>query len=139
MLSTKNKKGISLIEAVLTVFVLAIGFMSSMQAIQQIVSSSNFSDREIVAVQLAAGKLEGILADNKFRGFGYIIPANYPDETLTGTYAGYRRKTNIFQVAPGFLNDVAAPGQVLKHIDVKVYYGPNEVDSVTITELVGIR
>jgi hypothetical protein len=132
-----NKKGISLIEAVLTIFVLAVGFMSSMQAIQEILTTTHFSDKEVVATQLASEKFEGILADRQAYGFTYILGSNYPDEVLTGDYAGYERKTYVFPVTAANLNGSAAPPTEFKRIEIHVKHGNAIGDKVELTGLVG--
>ncbi|MBU0504849.1 MAG: hypothetical protein ABII18_07750 [bacterium] len=132
-----GKKGISLLEAVLTIFVLAVGFMSSMQAIQEILTTTNFSDKEVVATQLASEKLEGILADRQAYGFTYIIGANYPDEVLTGDYVGYERRTYVFPVTAANLNGSAAPPTDFKRVEVHVKHGNAIDDKIELTGLVG--
>ncbi len=137
ILFTTDNKGISLVEAVLTICILSLALVSSMQAIQGVVSNLNFSDKEIIATQLASEKLENIVADKMALGYNHVVPSNYPDEILSGPFTGYKRKVHIVDVTPGDLKTPAAPGQILKKVEVKVGYGPDPSENVVVTGLVG--
>lgn len=135
MKNIKDKKGFTLLEAVLAVLILGIGFFSSMLLIENISISTINTDRNIVSAQLANEKIETIIADKKFKGFSYVDTANYPMETLAGPYAGYKRKVFVSEVQPGDLF-TPMPGSGIKRVLVTVFWGSTAAEQVTITGMV---
>jgi type II secretory pathway pseudopilin PulG len=130
-----DKKGFTLLEAVLAVLILGIGFFSTMLLIENISISTINTDRNIVSTQLANEKIETIIADKKFKGFSYVDNSHYPTETLSGPYTGYKRKVFISEVQPGDLF-TPMPGSGIKRVLVTVYWGNTAAEQVTITGMV---
>lgn len=131
----KNSKGFTLLEAVLSVVILGIGFLTTMMLIENISISAINSDRNIVSAQLANEKLETILADKKFRGFSYVDNSHYPAESLTGPYAGYKRKVFVSEVQSGDLF-TPMPGSGIKRVLVTVFWGSTPAEQVNVTGMV---
>ena len=130
-----NNKGFSLLEAVLTVMILAIGFFSTTVLISNISISAITTDQNIIGTQLANEKVESIIADKKFFGFSYVDNSHYPAETLSGDYLGYRRSVAIAEVQAGDLFTPAA-GSGIKKVLVTVSWGDTAAQQVKVTGMV---
>lgn len=95
-------KGFTLIEAVLTLSVLAGGVFGVLVLYQQNIARSNEMEQTLVATELAQEKLEQIILDKKYQLYAYVIPANYlASEDLTAQgFPGYTRTISILEVNP---------------------------------------
>lgn len=130
-----KQRGFSLVEAVLTVLILAIGFMGSLVVTQNITLNALNSNKNIVGVQLANEKLETIMADKQFRGFSYVDNSHYIIESLTPPYNGYSRSVNIVEVQPA---DLLTPmtGSGIKKVIVTVVWGSLSHQKTVVTGMV---
>ena len=135
MKKTKNNRGFSLLEAVLAVMILAVGFFSTTILISNISISAISSDQNIIGTQLANEKVESILADKKFLGFSYVDNSHYPLEILTGDYSGYQRNVSVAEVQPGDLM-TPSPGSGIKKISVTVSWGSAAWQQVKVSGMV---
>ncbi|OGQ05225.1 MAG: hypothetical protein A2W61_01845 [Deltaproteobacteria bacterium RIFCSPLOWO2_01_44_7] len=105
MKNLKNKKGFSLIEAILTMTILAFGIVGVLTIYQQNIERADEMEQTLIASALAQEKLEQIIHDKKYQSYDYIIQSNYPTETLASEgYAGYTRTTTITAVSPSNLS-----------------------------------
>jgi prepilin-type N-terminal cleavage/methylation domain-containing protein len=102
----KNKgdhRGFTLIETVMALVILSIAVAGILQVFFTGLAPRNapLPIEITIGTQLVQERLERIKADRKnpARGFGYIISANYPAETLTAPFAGFTRTTTI---SPGW-------------------------------------
>jgi hypothetical protein len=104
--------------------ILAIGLWGSLTAMNSVESDFLNSDFRVVANQLAAEKMERIIADKAFRGYQYLHNGNYPNETLDAPLAGYRRWVTFPEVNPDDLA-TSQPGSGVKLVTVVVAWGGN--------------
>jgi len=130
----KGRSGFTLIEAVLTMTVLALGLTGVMTLYHRTVARYDEVEKWLIAEELARAKVEQIVFDKKFRGYDYIVSANYPaseDLSLSG-FAGMTRAINIAEV-DGIDLTTSRFGSGYKKvtIDVSVLGGPT-VNLVTL-------
>ena len=99
---TKRRRGLSLIEVVLTIVILGL-------AVPPLTSqlASAVKQQETFLVQqnlnrLASERMWEVFADhtNPTRGFAYIVDTAYPAETDPDSLSGYTRATTILEVDP---------------------------------------
>ena len=124
MRKTKNilldKRGFSLIEAILTLVILAAGTMGVMSIFTSSVNEFNNSEQMASSSFLAQEKLEKMIGDKKSQGYSYITSANYPSsESLTSPFNGYTRTTSILEVSSSNLSS-SSPGSGYKKITVGI-------------------
>lgn len=127
--------GFSLLEAVLAVLILAVGFFSSTLLISSISISAISTDQSIIGTQLASVKVESIVADKQFLGFSYVDNSHYPLEVLMGDYQGYKRIVAIAEVQEGDLL-TPLPGSGIKKVLVTVIWGTQPSQQVTVAGMV---
>lgn len=130
-----NNKGFSFFELVLAIVLLSVGLFGGMVVFENASLKHTSNDTRVIGSKLATEKLEQILADKTFKGYSYIIAANYPNETLTGGYAGYSRSTTITEVAASDLTTTSA-GSGYKRVDVTTTWGTISSDNLTISSVV---
>jgi hypothetical protein len=127
--------GFAFVEAALTTVVLSVGLWGSLMMMSNVNNSHIKGDLNVIAGQLAAEKLEVIIADKTFTGYGSILGSNYPAENLNGDYKGFTRSVTITEVSASDL-ETPEPGSGLKLIEVDVSWGDDSDDSVGVTMLV---
>ena len=95
-----RQKGFTLIEAILTLTILATGIVGVLTLYQRNIANSDEMAQTLTATLLAQEKLEQIVHDKKYKLYPYIITANYPaTEDLTSEgYPDYTRTTTIEEV-----------------------------------------
>ena len=95
-----KQKGFTLIEAILTLTILATGIVGVLTLYQRNIANSDEMEQTLTATLLAQEKLEQIVQDKKYKLYPYIITANYPaTEDLTAEgYPDYTRTTTIQEV-----------------------------------------
>lgn len=125
-------KGFTLVEAVLTLTLLAGGIVGVLFLFQQNVSKANQMENSLVASFLAQEKMEQIVQDKKYQLYNFIVAANYPSpENLAPQgFPGYTRTTTILEVSP---NDLSSqqPGSGYKRVTVAVAISGGETIALT--------
>ena len=115
------KNGFTLIEAILTLGVLAAGLLGVLMLYHQNVARSNEMEQTLVATMLAQEKLEQIIHDKEYQHYAFITPLNYPvtEELTSEGYPGYSRTITIQEVSD---TDLATPrvGSGYKKVTVGV-------------------
>lgn len=139
-------RGFTLIEAVLSLSLLAVGLFGLLYSFQGAVSSSGITDQSYIATNLARETLETIIArrDCEQSGCGYAstlsaIQANsYNASPVTG-FPGYNVTTTAVEVSPGTSSDstnftVPTSGSGYARVTVTVSFnnGTNTVTLVTL-------
>ncbi|MBF0105102.1 MAG: prepilin-type N-terminal cleavage/methylation domain-containing protein [Deltaproteobacteria bacterium] len=132
----KDQKGFSLIEAIFATTILAVGLVGGMLTLQNSTLHTVNADFSSIATQLANEKIEAILADKEYLGYGYLdAEANYPAEQLAEDFNAFERFVTITEVDP---DDLTEPqeGSGVKKINVVVNWGEKDYQTVTVTTLV---
>lgn len=117
----KKNYGFTLIEAVLTLSLLAGGLMGILTLYQRNVVEANQIEHTLQANYLAQEKLEQIVQDKKYNLYAFVTAANYlasEDLTLQG-FKGFIRTIQIREVDSGNLS-VTNAGSGYKEIIVAV-------------------
>ncbi|MDO8518977.1 MAG: prepilin-type N-terminal cleavage/methylation domain-containing protein [Deltaproteobacteria bacterium] len=128
----KNKKGFSLIEAILTITLLSLGLAGGLTLFQNSTDNSLMKDNRVIASQLASEKLESIILDKTFQGYDFIDETNYPDEDLADPFDAFSRSVIIEEVQAA---DLTTPevGSGYKRIDVQVTWGVEGYQTITVS------
>lgn len=126
------QRGITLIEAVLTTVILSMALFGGMIVMQNASISSVERDLRTQAIYLAQEKIEIVLADTQSFGYNYITTANYPTETLSGSF---NRTIQIFEVDKENLITPAS-NSGLKKINVTVNWGGQAYQTVIHSTLI---
>lgn len=94
------KNGFTLIEAILTLGVLAAGLLGVLLLYHQNVARSGEMEQTLVATLLAQERLEQIIHDKKYQGYAFINSSNYPvtEELTPEGFPGYLRTLTIVEV-----------------------------------------
>jgi Tfp pilus assembly protein PilV len=116
-----NNQGVSLIEAIVSVFILAIGIISIATIFPLIIKTSKTSEQETIAANLIQAKMEELF----YYGYdgletGIIEPKSRLAQDPTNPFYNYQREVEISYV-DGDLND-SLTETGLKKIIVTVYY-----------------
>lgn len=129
-----NQSGFTFLEMILTTVVLSVGLWGGMALFHNATLHSLDNDSRVIASELAGEKIESIVADKTFRGYGWIVGANYPAEVLVPPHQGFTRSVTITEVNP---NDLTTPmaGSGYKKIDVQVGWGNQGFQSVVVSTL----
>lgn len=128
----RNQKGLSMLEAVLGVLVISVGFLGLIPLMSSATANALSSDHNVTSTFLGEELAETLIADKQFRGYNYIVNANYPAQQMTGNLSQYRRSVNITEVNQTDLTTPQA-GSGYKRIDVTVTW--NSSQSVVTTTL----
>lgn len=131
----RNNKGLTFLDAILSVLVLSIGFWTCLQTLQIITVSSVATDQSIVATQLAKEKVEAIMADKEFKGYTYILSSNYPLETFPVPFLAFSRSVIITEVDANNPN-VPMMGSGVKRVEVNVSWGAAPHERVLMSGIV---
>ena len=134
MNSKLNCKGFSLLEAVLAMTILAIGLVTGLSVLSNVVATSVDQEIHIIASQKASEQIEIILADRQFRGYDYVTTNNYHAEVLSGSY-NLTKNVTITEVSS---SDLVTPqiNSGAKKVDVQVSWGTGAYQQVLLTTLV---
>jgi Tfp pilus assembly protein PilV len=97
--------GFSILEAVAAIVLLGIAVPPILSFLLEGARGGIFPERQTISYFLAMERMEEIIADrhSSSRGYSYLIPAHYPDESLTD---GYVRMVAFSEVSPA---DLATP------------------------------
>lgn len=131
----KNQDGFTMIESVLALLVFSIGVVGALAISQNMVISAAAGDYRVMAGQLASEKIEQIIADKTFKGYGTIVNGNYPSEPMTGEFVMFTRTTQILEVSTSDYTTASA-GSGMKRVTVTVswteYAGAKNISVVTL-------
>lgn len=131
----RNEKGITLLESVLGIMILAVGYLGLLPMMTNATAKTLDNDRYVISSYLANDKMESILADKNFKGYATITSANYPDENLDSTNPGYTRTTTITEVSKTDLTTLQT-GSGYKKVVIEVKWGTGAAEKSTLTTLV---
>lgn len=125
------QRGFGLLEVVLSTMILSVGLLGGFMVIQNATARSVQGDMNTLATGLANDKMEDVLADKEFKGYGYLEAENYPAEDLDH---GFTRIVDVVEVDP---QDLQTPvsGSGLKRIEVTVDWGDEAAETVKISTL----
>lgn len=131
----RNEKGITLLESVLGIMILAVGYLGLLPMMTNATAKTLNNDKYVIGSYLANDKMESIIADKNFKGYASVTGANYPNENLNSSNPGYTRKTTITEVSKA---DLATPsaGSGYKKVEVQVTWGTTGADQYVLTTLV---
>lgn len=132
-----RQKGFTLIEAILTLTILASGIVGVLTLYQRNIAKSDEMEQTLIATLLAQEKLEQIVQDKKYKLYPYIITANYPvTEDLTAEgYPAYTRTTTIQEVNSGNLTTPqSGTGYKRVTVGVSVTGGPTVTFDTLLTQ-----
>lgn len=121
-------------EAVLTLILITGGVLGVLHLFNTNINAANKMELTLKATYLAQERLEQIVQDKEYKGYNFIVSANYPaSENLTAQgFNGYIRTVNILEVNPTNLTN-QQNGSGYKRVTVAVQVPGN--DTVTLTTL----
>lgn len=128
----RNEKGLSMLEAILGVLIISVGFLGMMPLMTSATANTLSTDHNVTSTFLADELIENMIADKQFLGYNYIVNANYPVQQMTGDLSQYRRSVSITEVNPNDLS-AAQANSGYKRVDVTVTW--NSTTSVVVTTL----
>lgn len=132
----RQTQGFTILESILAATILSVGLMGGMMVMQNSLVNTVNGDMNTVATQLAAEKVDSILADSQYRGYDYLeADTNYPLESLTGNYSGFKRTVSITEVNS---EDLSTPeeGSGIKQVVVTVNWGAHDSQQIAMCTLV---
>lgn len=116
----RQNLGFTLIETVLAISLIAVGFLGTFAMFQNSLGSAVTSVQTLQATWLARERLERVLFSKEMNGYASITTANYPSpETFTGTFSPFTRTTQILEVSSANLTS-ASNGSGYKRVTVAV-------------------
>jgi len=116
----KGRQSFTLIELVLVITILSIGFASLLLVMRYASVNASETHFTTIAHWLCQEKMEGILSDRRDNGFSYITSANYPDENPVSGFSNFTRTTEIYYVNLSNLNTDTGSSTDYKRIQVTV-------------------
>ena len=118
----KQQKGMTLIEVMVSLMILAVGILGVFQSFPVAVKREGIAKDNSTASYLAQGQIESLLS------YAYDDDALSVGTTTTSTASGYQIQTNIRYVNP--LNNLNSTTTDLgiKRIKVKVFWGKDIPD-----------
>lgn len=131
----KIKHGFTLIELLLTIVVISASLLGIMALFENSTRGALQADVGAIAAGLAHEKLERIVSDKVYLGYGGITQALYPNETFTGDFSIYTRSTQIREVSSGDFT-TSQTGSGYKRVDVTVYWGVQASQQVTVPTVI---
>jgi len=134
--SHKRGRGITLVEVLAAVILLAIAMPMLLQALGE--SSTQQVDYVLAsrACWLTSEKMEDILADRQStaRGYDYLQSNNYPVETSIEDFPGFRREVGFVETGPSL--SAAGTGYMKVSVTVKWIDVGGEEQSVVLSSAV---
>lgn len=115
------RRGLSLIEVILALVILAIAVPPLMLQIGAGIEQQEAALIQQTLVHLASEKMWQVFTDHAdpTRGYSAIVPAAYPAETAPDGLAGYARTTEVREVSPAnYLTP--QPGSGVKRFRIQV-------------------
>ena len=92
---TNGQAGFTLIEIIMVIIFLSVALLATMNMISTSLSKSFDMDIIATANNLANEEMEKIFTDKKSKGYGFVVPENYPSETNAGGFQGFNRYVTI--------------------------------------------
>ncbi len=128
-----NKKGLSLLDSLFGTIILSVALTVGLSAIDSASANAVNNDITVLATQYANEQIEIILTDKEYRGYDYVVDANYDNEE-SDQYE-IIRSVNITEVDP---DDLTTPEENsgAKKVAVTTTWGDDDNQTVTITTLV---
>lgn len=132
----KNKKGFTIIEAMVAVFVLTLGIVAILTLFPLSLQTRKFSEMKTVASQLAQAKMEEIIANS----YNDISVGTTTESQVNSPFESYSRQLVVNYVDSALENSVSNTG--LKKIEVVVSWSSSLAISeknVSIISLIAER
>jgi Tfp pilus assembly protein PilV len=130
LLRRNNQRGISMIESILAMVVLSLGFWGSYALITQAMESGIRQDARLIATQLASREMEKQLLKKHQQGFDELVLGTTPEAALEAPYQIYKQSLKISNYPEG------STANDFKKLDVTVRWGDEGGNKVTLTTLV---
>lgn len=134
-----NQKGVTLLEAVLTIAIISAGLIGVLYVFGSSTTSSLITDQTVIASNLAREKLEQVIADRAVKGYAVTKSTNYSDGQLSGDYNEFTRNVTITEVNPDdddavddFLDVQAGSGYARVTVTVDWNDGNNSIKLETL-------
>lgn len=127
----KENCGFTLVELLLSIVVMSAGLLGIMALFENSTRGALQADVNAIAADLAHEKLERIVSDKVYLGYGGVTQSRYPNETFTGDFSVYTRSTQIREVSSADFTTVQT-GSGYKRVDVTVYWGLQSSQRVTV-------
>jgi type II secretory pathway pseudopilin PulG len=126
--------GFTLIETVLIIVVLGIASYGVLTVFISGLSKSAAPVLGVQGIELAKEKLEMIMADKHYgeKGYGYLIPANYPAEAPVSGFSDFNRSVTFLEVGGADLKTLS-PGSGFMRVSVTVSWVGDSVTLETVT------
>ncbi len=129
----RKNGGFTLIETVLIIVVLGIASYGVLTVFISGLKSSASPVLGVQGIELAKEKLEIIMADKHdgAKGYGYLIPANYPAESPVSGFSDFNRSVTFLEVDG---TDLAtfSPGSGFMRVSVTVSWVGDSVTLETV-------
>ncbi|MBI5300115.1 MAG: prepilin-type N-terminal cleavage/methylation domain-containing protein [Deltaproteobacteria bacterium] len=132
-----KQRGFTLIEAILTLTILAGGIVGVLTLYQRNIANSDEMEQTLIATLLAEEKLEQIVHDKKYKLYPYIVTANYPaTENLTAEgYPAYTRTITIQEVrSTDLITPQSGTGYKRVTVGVSITGGPTITFDTLLTQ-----
>lgn len=126
-----SNKGITLIESILAMAILAAGLIGVMVVFVGGTSSSLEANTTVVAANLAREKLEEIIADRATHGYATALSRDYTDNP-GGNYSNYTRTVTITEVDNADLTTSELGSGYARVVVVVTWGGPSGVQLETL-------
>jgi prepilin-type N-terminal cleavage/methylation domain-containing protein len=130
-----NHRGITLIELVITIAVIAVLFPVMISALFNPIANAVWGDQMVQAMSLAQEKMEEVYAakaNSSFSlGYSYITSSNYPAENPVSGFSAFNRSVTIAEVSGSDLITTSS-GSGFKKVVVAVTWSGGS------TELTGV-
>ncbi|MCI0365428.1 MAG: type II secretion system GspH family protein [Phycisphaerales bacterium] len=116
--NARARKGFTLVETIASILILTIAIPPMLWSIRQAHVQRVNPMMASKARWLATEKLEDVIADrhSTTRGFGYLIPANYPAEIPVSGFTNFSRTVSFNLTGP----DLVSPGTGYLKVTVTV-------------------
>ncbi|HTN44356.1 MAG TPA: prepilin-type N-terminal cleavage/methylation domain-containing protein [Nitrospiria bacterium] len=133
-----NSKGLTLIEVILTIVILAVAIPGVFSAVDFMTARQVNTIGTTTAADLAQERMEQIEGDrmNPARGFGYVTAGNYPAENPVAGFPNYNRSVTITCFTNSTLTTTALCPTHYKKVEVTVQavgVGTNVPSAVLVT------
>lgn len=130
-------RGFTLIELILTTVVVSGGFFGLLTTFDAANRGAIQGQAHQAAVYLAQERLEQMTADKYYRGYGYLVPGNYPaSEAVTVGSHQYTRLITITEVSGTDLT-TAVQGSGYKRVAVTVSWPGGATNQLTLETVMG--
>ncbi len=127
----KRNGAFTLIEAIAAVVLLSVSVPPMLWAVRSAHAGRTGPVQGSRARWLAVEKLEDVIADrhSTTRGYDYLIPTNYPNETQVSGFSNFRRSVTLTET----LADLTTPGNGYMTVAVNVSWIDGSGTTRTLT------